>query len=337
VVTIADVARQAEVSSSTVSYALSGKRAISARTRQRVLAAAEQLRYRPNASAQALASRRTNVLALVAPFRPDNNVSVLLEFVAAIAVGARESGRDILLMTQEEGVAGVARVRDSAMVDAAIVMDIDMADSRLPVFRSGDLPCVLIGYPERPGSLSCVDLDMQRAGDEAVRALTELGHRSVIMLGSPPAVYERASTYAVRFASGFQAAVAATGIDATLSAVDHTYGPAAAKIEELLDAHPEATGIVVHNEAILSLLLSVLERRGRRVPADLSIVAVCPSDMAEAQRVPLTNIAIPAAEIGRLAVEMVLKQLDFPGSSAELRLLAPTLVVRSSTAPPRDG
>src|SRR5690606_26527987 len=80
-VTIADVARHAGVSTSTVSYVLSGKRTISDDTRERVRQAVDALEYRPNASARALASRRVNALALVAPFRADNNVPVLLEFV----------------------------------------------------------------------------------------------------------------------------------------------------------------------------------------------------------------------------------------------------------------
>ena len=335
-VTIADVARHAGVSSSTVSYVLSGKRTISEDTRERVRRAVDALGYRPNASARALASRRVNALALVAPFRADNNVPVLLEFVASIAAAAREADLDVLLVTQEEGDEGLLRVRDSALVDAALVMDLEMNDARLPMLRSNGLPCVLIGYPQDPGQLSCVDLDLHQSGVRAVEHLADLGHRAIAMFGSPPAVYRRESTYAVRFASGFEEGARRRAIAATWRPVDQSHEAAAAAIDELLAERPEVTGIVVHNEAILPTVLSVLESRGRRVPDDISIIALCPTDMAENQRVPLTNIAVPAGEIGRVAVEMLLRRLDGAGG-AEIRLLAPELTERSSTSAPRNA
>jgi DNA-binding LacI/PurR family transcriptional regulator len=333
-VTIADVARHAGVSSSTVSYVLSGKRTISEDTRDRVRQAVEALEYRPNASARALASRRVNALALVAPFRADNNVPVLLEFVASIAAAAREADHDVLLVTQEEGDEGLLRVRDSSLVDAALIMDLELHDARLPMLRSSGLPCVLIGYPDDPGQLSCVDLDMHQAAVRAVDHLADLGHGAIAMFGSPQAVYHRESTYAMRFASGFEEGARRREVVASWRAVDQSHEAAAAAVDELLATRPEVTGIVVHNEAILPTVLSVLESRGRSVPGDISIIALCPTDMAENQRVPLTNIAVPAAEIGRVAVEMLLRRLDGAGG-AEIRLLAPELTVRSSTSAPR--
>ncbi|MFT4279976.1 LacI family DNA-binding transcriptional regulator [Microbacterium sp.] len=333
-VTIADVARRAGVSSSTVSYVLSGKRTISEDTRDRVRAAVDELGYRPNASARALASSRVNALALVAPFRADNNVPVLLEFVASIAATAREFDHDVLLITQDEGAEGVLRVRDSSLVDAAIVMDLEMQDPRLPVLRNSGLPCVLIGYPDDPGPLPCVDLDMYRAGAHAVNHLADLGHRTIAMLGSPDAVYRRSSTYAVRFASGFEDAARSRGIRAHWRALEPHHEAAVAGLGSVLDERPETTGLIVHNEAVLPALLVALEARGLRVPEDISVIALCPSDIAAQTRVPLTHIAVPAADIGRIAVETVLRSVE-GDSAAEIRLLTPHLTSLSSTAPPR--
>ena len=82
--TISDVARAAGVSISTVSYVLSGRRPISPETRARVEAAIAELNYHPHAGARALASSRTNALALVAPLRADINVPVIMQFVTAV-------------------------------------------------------------------------------------------------------------------------------------------------------------------------------------------------------------------------------------------------------------
>src|SRR5690606_37953448 len=197
-------------------------------------------------------------------------------------------------------------------------------DARLPMLRSSGLPCVLIGYPDDPGQLSCVDLDMHQAAVRAVDHLADLGHGAIAMFGSLQAVYYRESTYAMRFASGFEEGARRREVVASWRAVDQSHEAAAAAVDELLATRPEVTGIVVHNEAILPTVLSVLESRGRSVPGDISIIALCPTDMAENQRVPLTNIAVPAAEIGRVAVEMLLRRLDGAGG-AEIRLLAPEL------------
>jgi DNA-binding LacI/PurR family transcriptional regulator len=97
--------------------------------------------------------------------------------------------------------------------------------------------------------------------------------------------------------------------------------------------HPDITGLVVHNEAILGPLLSELGRRGKQVPSDISVLAVCPEDMAEAHSMPLTSIAIPTAELGSLAVEMAMRQLDSNAVQSETRLLSPRLTERGSTGP----
>ena len=329
--TIDDVARHAGVSASTVSYVLSGKRTISAETRGRVLRSVEELDYRPNASARALASRRLNTLALVAPLRADNNVPVIMQFVAAVATAARERDHDVLLVTQEEGDEGVRRVRSASLVDAVLVMDLEDDDARLPMLRSLGLPCVLIGHPEESDGLSCVDLDHRQAAATALDHLAGLGHRTVGMLGSPPAVYTRRSTYAMRFAEGFERAARRRSLRTQWCAVDQSFDATSEAIEHLVTQRPDLTALVVHNEAILGTVLAVLERRSLRVPDDVSIVALCPTDLAVNQRVPLTSIDVAAQQVGEAAVEMVLRELTGE-ASAETRLVAPTLSVRASTA-----
>src|SRR5688500_13485489 len=106
-VTISDVARHAGVAVSTVSYVLSGKRAISATTRQRVRASSDVLGYHPHAGARALASRRANVLALVLPLRTGMHLPVLMQLVTAVVPAARRFDHDVLLMTADEGPEGL--------------------------------------------------------------------------------------------------------------------------------------------------------------------------------------------------------------------------------------
>lgn len=329
--TIADVARAAGVSTSTVSYVLSGRRPISPQTRARVEASIAALGYRPHAGARALASRHTNVLALVAPLRTDINVPVIMQFVTSVVTEARSYDHDVLLLTKDEGTAGLERVAGGGMVDALIVMDVEARDPRVPVLRGLRQPAVLIGLPERPAGVSCVDLDFAATGYAAVAHLAEHGHRNVALIGPPPAVYQRGTSYATRFLSGFDDAVAHFGLRSVAHACEPTYGGVEACLR-LVDAEaPGVTGLVVHNEAALAPLLGILREEARRVPRDVSIVAVCPADMAVGLPVPLTSVDIPAHEVGALAVEMVMHLLN-GRHGAQTRLLAPTLTERDSCA-----
>jgi DNA-binding LacI/PurR family transcriptional regulator len=337
VVTIADVAKAAGVSTSTVSYVLSGRRPISPATRTRVEASIAALGYHPHAGARALARRHTNVLALVAPMRTDVNVPVIMQFVTSVVTAARSYDHDVLLVTKDEGPTGLDRVAGGAMVDALIVMDVEADDARVPVLRRLHQPAVLIGLPHRPAGISCVDLDFAATGYAAVAHLAEHGHRSVALVGPPQAVYLRGTSYATRFLAGFSDAVAHFGLASVAHPCEPTFDGVAACLA-LVDAElPRATAFVVHNESALAPLLSILRAAGRRVPEDLSIVAVCPEDVALGLPVRLTSIDIPAHEVGALAVEMVMHLLN-GRHGAQTRLLAPTLTEREScAAPPATG
>ncbi len=331
-VTIADVARDAGVSASTVSYVLSGKRSISAETRRRVEASIRRLGYHPHAGARALASSRTNVLALVMPLRTDIDVPVVMRFVTSVVTAAREHDHDVLLLTNDEGPQGLRRVAASAIADAILVMDVEADEPRIPVLRSLLRPAVLIGVPDEPEDLSCVDLDFHAAAARCVHHLADLGHTDVALIGPSPTVYERGTSFAGRFLNGFEGAVRERGLRGGTYPCPPSHEAARACLDEVLTRQPDVTGIVVHNEAALGTVLSGLDRRGRKVPEDVSVVAVCPEDMADGFAVPLTAVPIPSDEVGRIAVEMVLRQLR--GDAApEVRLLSPRLREGGSTAP----
>ncbi|MFE9313195.1 LacI family DNA-binding transcriptional regulator [Streptomyces sp. NPDC006706] len=331
-VKITDVARHAGVSPSTVSYALSGKRPISQETRQRIEASIRELAYRPHAGARALASSRSNVLALMVPLRSGIDVQVVMQFAVSVVTTARRHDHDVLLLTQEEGDEGLRRVADTALVDALIVMDLQLRDPRLPLLRSLDRPSVMIGFPLEPGGLTCVDLDFRAAGELCVERLAGLGHRVVALVGSPPEVYVRETAFAQRVVQGFTAAADRNGLSSSVHPCEAT--PAAARhiAEQLLRQQPALTGVVVHNEAVLEPLIDAFEQLGLRVPGDLSITAICPEELAESLRVPVTSVALPSAELGARAVELLMKKLD--GTAVpEATLLPPRLTERASTVP----
>jgi DNA-binding LacI/PurR family transcriptional regulator len=331
-VKITDVARHAGVSPSTVSYALSGKRPISEETRRRVEEPIRELGYRPHAGARALASSRSNVLALVVPLRTGIHVPVVMQFAVSVVTTARRYDHDVLLLTQEEGEDGLRRVADTALVDAMIVMDVQLDDPRLPLLRSLDRPSVMIGFPAEADGLTCIDLDFKAAGEACVEHLARLGHRVVALVGSPPEVYVRQTAFAQRVVQGFTAAADRGRLASSVHPCEASPAAAREVAEQLLREQPALTGVVVHNEAILEPLIDAFEGLGLRVPADLSVTAICPDELAENLRVPVTSVALPSAEVGTRAVELLMKKLDSK-TVPEATLLPPRMTERASTAP----
>ncbi|GGU68243.1 LacI family DNA-binding transcriptional regulator [Streptomyces daghestanicus] len=318
---ITDVARRAGVSPSTVSYALSGKRPISAETRRRVEAAVRELGYRPHTGGP------TGVLGLLLPLRTGLRPPPELCCAMAVVTAARAHERDVLLITGEDGERALRRV-----ADALIVMDVRLRDPRLPSLR--DRPSVLIGVPAEPAGLTCVDLDFRVAAERCVARLAELGHRVVALVGAPPEEYARHGAAAHRVLRGFTAAADRAGLLSSVHPSGHPTGPDAAleTAGRLLRLSPAPTAVVVHNEPLLLPLLDALARLGRRVPQELSVVAICADDVALTPRTPVTSVTVPAAELGTRAVDLAVRALA--GTAAPgVTLLPPRLTDRATTAP----
>ncbi|MGW6805906.1 LacI family DNA-binding transcriptional regulator, partial [Streptomyces sp. NPDC055039] len=331
-VTLADVAQHAGVSASTVSYVLSGKRSISASTRERVERSIEQLGYHPNAGARALASSRSNIIALMVPLRTDMYVPVMMEIAIAVATTARTFGYDVLLLTGEEGPAAVRRIEGSALADAMILMDVELHDDRLPLLREARRPSVLIGLPADTTGLSCVDLDFAAAGAVCAEHLAGLGHREIAVIGEAPGVYERLTGFAERTLSGLRERSGELGLRLLHRPCEGSYAAVSATVGRIFDERPGTTAFIVQNEAATDPLLALLRQQRRAVPEDISVVAICPDQVAVHASVPLTSVAVPAQEMGRHAVEQVVAKLAGRGTD-EVLLLRPELTVRESAGP----
>jgi len=326
VVTIVDVAKHAGVAPSTVSYALTGKRPVSAETRARVRESIRLLGYHPSVGAPAPESGRTNVLALVLPLREGVHVPVVMRFVTSVVTAAREHGMDVLLVTADQGADGLRRVAGAARVDGFLVMDVGLDDERLPVLRELGGPVVLLGHPLAAQGLTCVDFDFEAAGARCVDHLAGLGHRNIGFLGASAVVYARNTGFAQRTLAGFGAAAMRRGVASTALPAEPRYDSVRTVVGKLLRELPQMTALVVHNEAVLGWVVECLRAEGRRVPDDVAVVAICPDELAEQLR--LTSVQLPAEVLGRQAVELLMAKLDGQ-QPPPLTLLAPSLTGRT--------
>ncbi|MEU1020629.1 LacI family DNA-binding transcriptional regulator [Streptomyces sp. NPDC005904] len=335
-VTLAEVAQHAGVSASTVSYVLSGKRTISAVTRQRVERSIQELGYHPNAGARALASSRSNIVALMMPLRTDMYVPVMMEIAIAVATHAREHGFDVLMLTGEEGPAAVERVVGSGLADAIILMDVELEDARVPLLRESGRPAVLIGLPADTTGLTCVDLDFAEAGAQCAQHLADLGHRQIAVIGEAPAVYERKTGFAERTIDGLRTRARELGLGVLYRPSEGGYATMAGTLGQIFTERPGVTGFVVQNEQALEPLLGLLRQDRRAVPEDISVVAVCPEQVALQASVRLSSVTVPAREMARHAVERLVAKIE-GDTEDEVLLLAPELVVRASSGPAPAG
>lgn len=336
-VTIADVARYAGVSSSTVSYVLSGKRTISEATRSRVTHAVSELGYHPNAGARSLAARRSSIVALVVPLRADVYVPIMMEIAISVTTAARQHGYDVLLLTNDEGPDGVRRVAASGLADGVILMDVELDDKRIPALHAQGTQAALIGLPDDPRGLSCVDHDFAAAGALCADHLADLGHQEIAFIGYGSGVYHRHAGYAERTLTGFRARAEQRGLRFLHRPCEGTFESTAGTLARILADRPETTGFVVQNEGAIGPLLNLLRSSGRTVPEDASVIALCPEQLAEQHAPRLTAVTGPTQELGRVAVDQVMARIKAAADGAEptdeLVLLTPVLTVRESTGP----
>ena len=334
--TIDDVARAAGVSRSTVSYALSGKRSISPDTRRRIDAAIKTLKYTPNAGARALRTSQTAVLGLLVQFHEDEFAPAMLQYILPIADAARARGYDILMMTEVDGAEALARTAESGMVDGLILLDVTDQDPRLDALRAARQPGALVGLPGDTRGLDVFELDFEAAARTLVDHLHGLGHREMVLVTPPRDVSERGGAYSWRFRDAAAARADALGVTLSVRSGEARQPAIDRNLHSVLDEHPNATGLIVHNDASVAALPHVLHHRGVRVPDDLSVVSLYAKDFARWFSLPYTAVESSPDVLGRLAVEQVVRRIQSPDDAGPhgTRFVTAELVDRGSTAAP---
>ncbi len=330
--TIQDVARRAGVSRSTVSYALSGKRSISRETRERVEAAITELGFTPHAGARALATSQTMVIGLFVQFFEDEFSPAMLQYVLPISDAAREAGYDILMVTEADGPHAVQRILSSGMVDGVVLLNVAHDDPRLPVLRKMRQPGSMVGLPRTPDGFDVFDLDFAESGRILVDHLAERGHREIILITPREHVFERGGAYSWRFRDAALQRAASYGIRVR-SFYGETQQPAVnQQLTQILDARDESA-MIVHNDAVIAALPSVLYSRGVRVPDDLSVVGMFSEDFGRLFSLPYTAVETSPNKLGRMAVQALVRRMTNPEDASPWRveLVAPQVTDRGST------
>ena len=337
--TMSDVARRAGVSLSTVSYALTGSRPISQRTRDRVLAAMAELDYQPNAMARGLASRRTTLLGLMLPMDERGLGATETAFVTGAAATAGESGYHLMLHpAAATDLDALRQLGNRRLLDGALLMEVQLDDPRVPLLRRLGVPFVLIGRTADPADLPYVDIDFDQTVRDAVTYLVGLGHRDIVYVNHSVAELESGYGPARRSAEAFQDAMRAHGLHPVMVPAQDSADGGRRALAEALNRVPELTAVLAMNESALFGVLGGLTDRGLRVPQDVSVVSMVTSEaVAELATPALTSMTSPGSALGRLGVQVLVRILDPEGAdrTTHQALLPCTLQVRGTSAPAR--
>ena len=325
--TIIDVAARAGVSKSLVSMVMRDDPGVSDARRSAVLAAAAELGYRPNRAAAILAGTRTRTIGVVVDdFRNPWYVPMLDGVREALAPhGLRLTLAD----TRANAHLDSSPFDDlvSLRVDGVVLAAEGFPDLVVPA----DTPVVVAGErTEVPGGLDVVASDEAAGGRLAADHLIDLGHRRIVhVTGSGgPAAVRRAATVARMAESGIEPLVVGAGPTSEQTGYQAT--------RRALEERPDLTAVFAANDVMAMGAIAAVLEAGLRVPEDVSVVGNDETPLAASPLLRLTTVDPHNDEVGRLAAARLVELIGAAERPEPTRVLVPpSLVVRSTTAPPR--
>jgi LacI family repressor for deo operon, udp, cdd, tsx, nupC, and nupG len=336
VANIYDVARRAGVSTATVSRVLSQPQVVAPETRQKVLAAVDSLGFTPNAAAKNLRTLRTAKLLVTVPDISNPFFSLILQ---GIEDSAQREGYSVLVgdtqhdPDREEKYASMLRRKEA---DGLIFLGHRLPKEAASLVRSmpaGKAPVVNgCEFTPRLG-IPSVHIDNATAASDAMNHLYKLGHRRIGVVTGPlvsPLSRDRLAGATAR------AKKARAERDMIVMNGDFSIESGALAAERLLGREQPPSAIFCFNDEMAMGVIETARRRGLRVPNDLSVVGFDDIRYARMVDPPLTTVAQPMRQIGEGTVRILLQILR-GAEPPESVTLPHTLVVRSSTAPPRRG
>jgi DNA-binding LacI/PurR family transcriptional regulator len=339
-VRISDVAAEAGVSKSTVSFAFNKPERLSAETVARIRAIADRLGYRPHPVARMLAQRHTSTLGILTP----QALAVAFSnpffsmFSQGVASVAEEFGYGLLFVPPLHG--SLARAAGRASVDGFVVIGLGEDHPEVEQIRGAHLPIVLVdsvAFPEH-GS---IEVDDETGAHAAAEHLLALGHTKFLVLAVEPPDYGMSvlgpvlEGVMVRRLRGYRRALETRGLALTEDRVvtgPASFGGGMAAFNRALETGPPFTAVLAMSDAMAIGALHAAHEHGLTVPRDISLVGFDNIDEAEHTHPPLTTVHQPVREKGAEAARLLLSAVDRRDfGQPEHRHMETRLIVRGST------
>lgn len=333
--TLQDVAKRAGVSTATVSKVLSNTPYFTAKTRDKVMRAVDELGYVPNLAARALSTGKTNVIAVVFPYVYDGIFKdpLVMHILEGIESECTQTDYNILLSTPrltEEGVAPqFNQLLSSGYIDGVIAID------NVPLASVGDaaikknIPTVVIGYTEND---YFVYSDDYGGGQQLMEHVLALGHKDIAIITVPDSMNHAIE----RRIDGIKSVLDKHGIDfdaLPCELGDFSTAGGAKAMQNILSQNAKVTAVVCLNDRMAIGAIQQIYQAGLHVPDDITVVGYDNIASSEIATPPLTTIDQQAVELGREATKMLIDVLG--DNCPEAKVLPTHLIVRESSAKPR--
>lgn len=334
--TIYDVAKEANVSISTVSRVMNGSTKVKESTRKRVEEACQN--YRPTASARELQTKRTKTIGLIINHRPEYFFmnETYANALLGISVTAKEKSYRLLLDISEDD-AKVCDLFYEQRVDGFILMGVKRNSKLLNALKASEAPFVLVGsYHEDEENVCQVDIDDKKAAYQATGHLLGLGHKRVgIVIGSTE--YSSANDRLL----GYEQALEEAGIPLREEYIQTCENLTELKAEQLAKnlfyQAPRVTAVVAFNDSTAMAVYKAAQTCGISIPEQLSVISFDDTVVASYMSPPLTSVWQPSYEKGEKAMSMLIDCLEKGNKPSKRIELNSIIMYRGScAAPPRE-
>lgn len=324
-----DVARVAGVAQPTVSRALSGAKGVSAATRRRVLAAAEEIGYVPSEAGRSLRTRSARRIGIVAaeltnPFYPELVEPLRAELDA-------QGFRAALITDHDENPVVLSGLVDGSL--DGVILTTALLDSRLPAqLHDRGLPVVLVNREIDGADADRCVVDNQAGARAVAELLADLGHTRVGAVMGP-----RGTSTGRDREAGFRSGLRRRGVGlpaGLVRRVPFTHDAGHAAMLELLDLADPPTAVFCGNDVVALGAFDAALRRGVRVPEELTLIGFDDIAMAGWQAFRLTTVRVDLTVLATTAVRLLLQRIADPARLPERVVLQPELVLRDSHRAP---
>jgi DNA-binding LacI/PurR family transcriptional regulator len=333
--TIADVARRAGVSKGAVSFALNGRPGLAQPTVDRILAAADELGWRPSNRARALSVSKAFALGLVITRDPAvlSSDPFFPAFIAGVESVLAQRGQSLVLQVVtpgEDESAGYRRLAQDGRVDGVFLSDLRHEDPRIGLLTALGLPAVTLNRPESDSPFPAVCLDDRPGTIAVVEHLIGLGHRRIAHVAGPPAF-----VHATARQEAFVTALERAGLEpVAIESGDFTAAGGTEATKRLLALPEPPTAIVYANDRMAIAGIGAAHEAGLEVPGRLSVAGFDDSELAEFVHPALTTVRADPFGFGEAAARTLNLLIDDGAEVADVELPPARLVVRRSTAAP---
>lgn len=329
---VLDVARAADVSVATVSRAFNIPDLVKADVRRHVLATAQRLGYAANPAAKALRSRKTHIVGAAIPTL---DYAIFAKMINHFQdVFSRQGYMTIVATTGFEHANVFEKVK--TLVDRgaeALLLVGAIEDPALVHYlKEPHIPVVTTYSYITDEIVPCIGFDNYNATKSAMEYLADLGHRHFAMIAGNPKGSDRQRSRISAYRDFISARKLEGGEHVVIR--DFTIRDGADAMRTVLEKFPDTTALVCNTDVVAFGALSESRRLGLRIPQDISIVGFDDAEYAAQLDPPLTTIAVPAEEMGRLSAEMLHASL-LTGETPRFVRLDSQLIVRKSACPPR--